>query len=117
MLDPEPEILDGRHNFNDAQVTFNHAADTVWPSLVSVSWYGTRVSDERGSFAHVRTGGPLADLVGDHLRITSASRSVNVYVLGATDALVTDLAITRRAFVALGLLSTVSLPCKVEVLT
>lgn len=116
-ITPEPEILEGRRAFLTAQATFDRVPDRMLPTTYDVAWYGTAVNPQRGSFAIVQVDGPLDDLVGDHLRVWSGARSVNVYVLGRGEDLDTPLAITRRSFMALGLLSEDAIRCRVEVLT
>lgn len=107
MLGPEPLVLDGRQAFLDAQDRYLGVA--VPRGFFTVSWYGTSVSDERGSFGIVDPMRALADLVGDVVEIvyypgmlrSQGTRSVRVYVIGSQQSLGTDLGITRRSYLAL----------------
>jgi hypothetical protein len=111
MLGPEPLVLDGRQAFLDAQ------AQLTGPSAVrgfyTVGWYGSSLSDERGSFGVVDPAGPLADLVGDVVEVTyyplatgsQGRRSVRVYVIGSQQDLGVNLGITRRSYMALEVLA------------
>jgi hypothetical protein len=105
MLPPEPAVLDARQAFLDAQDTDTLAGAAVLLGFFTVSWYGTAVSDERGSFGIVDPAMGLADAVGETVEITYNSRSVRVYVIGSQDGLGTDLGITRRSYMALELLA------------
>lgn len=108
MLPPEDEILIARHAFPDAQAELAGVSALFSGTQYACGWYGTRISDERGSFAVVNTKGPLADLVGDILKVRHPAAdlgetSVWVYCVGAVnlDAQEYDLALSRRAFMAL----------------
>lgn len=115
MLEPAESVLDGRQAFLDAQAAF---AGTVIPlGFFTVSWYGTAVSDERGSFGVVDPTMGLADAVGEIVRVTYGSRGVSVYVIGSQDGLGTDLGITRRSYMALGLLAVEPITATVGVVT
>lgn len=103
MLPPEESVLDGRQAFLDAQEAF--PGDSVALGFYSVSWYGSSVSDERGSFGIVDPAMALADAVGEIIEVTYSKRKVRVYVIGSQGNLGTDLGITRRAYLALGLLA------------
>jgi hypothetical protein len=88
---------------------------------MTCGWHGTRLDPRRGSFALVRREGEFAlgddnDLIGERVRVTYRDRSVNVYVVGDAD-LDDDISLSRRAFAALGLLSTEFLDVDVEVLS
>lgn len=103
MLGPEESVLDGRQNFLDAQAAFT--GDSVPLGFYAVSWYGSTVSDERGSFGIVDPAMALADAVGEIVEVTYKTRKVRVYVIGSQDNLGTDLGITRRSYLALELLA------------
>jgi hypothetical protein len=103
MLSPEPPVLDGRQAFLDAQAAFAGTATTL--GFFTVSWYGTAVSDERGSFGIVDPTMGLANAVGEVVQVTYNRRMVSVYVIGSQDGLATDLGITRRSYMALALLA------------
>jgi hypothetical protein len=107
MLGPEPRVLTGRQALLDAQRLLIGSALTR--GYFSVSWYGTALSDERGSFGVVDPARALADLVGDIVEVayypplTRAFelRTVRVYLIGSQSGLGTDLGITRRNYMAL----------------
>lgn len=103
MLPPEELVLDGRQDFLDAQAAF--PGDSVPLGFFSVSWYGSTVSDERGSFGVVDPAMALADAVGEVVEVTYNKRKVRVYVIGSQQNLGTDLGITRRSYLALELLA------------
>lgn len=103
MLPPEPAVLAGRQGFLDAQAAFADPSSML--GLCPVSWYGTAVSDERGSFALVDPLGKVADRVGDILAVTCRGRTVYVYVIGSAPDLGADLALTRRAYLAISVLA------------
>lgn len=103
MLPPEPIVLNGRQAFLDAQAAF---AGTSTPlGFFTVSWYGTAVSDERGSFGVVDPDMGLANAVGEVVEIDYNGEAVRVYVIGSQEGLGTDLGITRRCYLALELLA------------
>lgn len=82
------------------------------------SWHGLRVDSLRGSFAVVRTGSPLENLVGERLLVTDLRTRRTVYVYCRAEAvdLPDDLTLARRAFLALRPLWTETASVKVEVL-
>lgn len=84
------------------------------------TWHGTAVDQNRGSFAVVRAGSVLKDLVGERLKLTTRSsarpRSCLVYVFQAVTALDADLSLARRAFAELELLAADFVDVHVEVL-
>src|SRR4051812_14325254 len=104
----EPEILIGRRAFPVAQQLL---AGVPLRRLgrIDVGWNGTETHPEQGAFAVVRDGAGLGELVGEVLKVTAGSRVVFVYVIGAR-GVPTQVAVSRRAFLALGLLSLDSLP-------
>lgn len=111
----EPEVEDlhlGRLPFPQAQEAF--AGGVARVSEVQAGWHGTVLSPETGSFALVNQEGPLADKVGDRLRVTVGLNNVFVYVLGEAE-LEDDISLTRRAFLALGPLAADSLDVTVGV--
>jgi hypothetical protein len=113
-LPNEPEVLDARQCFADAQRSLEGVTEARIGAFHTCGWYGTEVNDERGSFALVDEAGPLADLIGDRLRIRYDRREVYVYCFGSTD-LPVDVAITRRAFARLDLLAKDEINVIVEV--
>lgn len=111
----EDEVNWGRRAFGEAQALLaGDVARTASPEAL-VGWYDSAAHPESGSFAVVRADGAYADLVGDVLRVTNGERSCLVYVVDFANV-DEDLAVYRRAFLHLGLLSRGSLPCLVEVL-
>lgn len=111
----EPEILDARLGFADAQAALADAPLERLTGLYGCGWYGTSVSRERGSFGLVNVGGSLEDLVGDRVRITARDKSVIVYIVGSY-ALEHDIHITRRSYAAVTLLAVDRIDVTVEVL-
>jgi hypothetical protein len=103
MLPAEQPVLDGRQAFLDAQAAF--AGPSTSLGFFTVSWYGTAVSDERGSFGIVDPDLALTDAVGEIVAVTYQSRTLYVYVIGSQDGLGTDLGVTRRSYMALELLA------------
>ena len=103
MLSPEPLVLDARQAFLDAQAALSGTVVSL--GFFTVSWYGSAVSDERGSFGIVDPAMGLADAVGEVVEVWYEGRTVNVYVIGSQDGLGTDLGITRRCYMALELLA------------
>lgn len=96
----DPEILIGRRAFLVAQRALSGIATTAIPTPLSVGWYDTAVDPERGSFAVVSEDGEHADLIGEIISVSYRGRSVNAYVLGAR-SITSDIALQRRAFIAI----------------
>ena len=115
MLPNEPEIIDARKSFLDAQGALGGVAAERMNDTYVCGWFGTGLVEDRGSFAVVDEAGPLAELIGDRLRVIHGQRTVVVYCFGSTD-LDTDLAIARRAFAAIELLAVEEITVEVEVL-
>lgn len=103
MLPPEAAVLDARQAFLDAQDALAGISTPL--GYFTVSWYGTAVSDERGSFGVVDPAMGLANAVGETIEVDYNGRSVRVYVIGSQDGLGTDLGVTRRSYMALELLA------------
>lgn len=111
----EQRLLDGRRAFPMAQQLLAGVPIRVLPERVQVGWYDSQVDPESGAFAVVQRGGEFDDLMGKRLRIlTEDGAEVFVYVLGAR-SIPTPIAVWRRVFLALALLSTDELSCTVEV--
>lgn len=76
-----------------------------------IGWHGTKLDDNDGSYAIVKTGGPLAHLLGERIRVTNRqgghSFSVVAFVHNETGLLDedVDISLTRALFARLGLLS------------
>jgi hypothetical protein len=117
----ETETYFGRLPWIEAQAKLSETAPE--PSGIrraEVGWHGTLINRETGSFAVVRTSGPFGNLIGERIKLTvrgTQIRSVCVYVNGSTDRIPVDLSLTRRAFLALALLSSESIYANLEVLS
>jgi hypothetical protein len=87
------------------------------PRFAECSWHGLRTDGLRGSFAVVRVGSPLADLVGSRLKITDrvTRRVVYVYCRAEVVDLPDDITLARRAFLALRPLWTETVRVSIEV--
>jgi hypothetical protein len=118
MLPNEPEILLARRAFPDAQAALTGVVAAERNTRNTLGWYGTTFHEERGSFAIVREDGPLADLVGDRLRLRYGKATpVFVYCIGAREiADGYDIVVPRRVFAALELLAVDRIDVIVEVL-
>jgi hypothetical protein len=71
-----------RYGFSTAQHVFRQSTpDARSQRFATCEWYGGKLSEEQGSNALVRSGGPLADLVGERLLVSDPAegRSVAVY--------------------------------------
>lgn len=93
------------YGWETAQLMLAGAVESRTQRLVSAEWHHTSLDDREGAFALVREGGPLEDLVGDVVLVSTGGRSAFVYVAGMTDDMDEDLSLARRAFAALGNLS------------
>lgn len=113
----EPEILTARQSFPDAQAALDGVGSPFGNAAFTVGWYGTRVSAERGSFCIVNADGPLAELVGDTVRLRYGPGStVLAYCVGSAD-LEWDMGVTRRVFAAVELLSVDIISVTLEVIS
>lgn len=120
-LATEPYETIARMGFLDAQRLLETIIEADSPKYATAAtWHGTRVDPNRGSFAVVRAGGPLAGLVGHRIVVTTTGpvtkRSVIVYVFAAKSVLDADLSLARRPFAQLELLSADTLDVTVQVL-
>jgi hypothetical protein len=79
-------------------------------------WHGISYDSKVGAFAIVRTGGPLADLVGERLKITADDQVIYVSCRDERD-IVEDISLSRAAFARVALLWTEDLDVLVEVLS
>jgi hypothetical protein len=82
--------------------------------VARVGWHHTYFDPRLGSYAIVRSDGPLAHLVGERLKITYRTRSVYAYVIDEGEP-AEDLSLTRRTFLALQLLPADELRCAIEI--
>lgn len=91
--------------FPEAQAAFAALGPRASSSqLATVGWHGSNVDAERGSFAIVQSGGPLDELVGRRIRITTRAKGVRrtVYAFVHSEAdVMQDMTVTRRLFQAL----------------
>lgn len=117
IYDVDEEVHVGRRAFGEAQRQFAGPALSRLPGLVTVGWYDTDVEPESGSFCVVRTGGPYdnEELVGEVLAFTYGQRPVvYAYCLGSREV-AEDVALYRRAFLAVRNLAMETADCVVEV--
>lgn len=110
----EQEILNGRRAFPTAQALLAGEPLAALPTELSIGWHDTSKSPEVGAFALVGVESELEDWIGEVLLVTANGRACFVYVLGAAD-LPVPLSLARRAFAALGVLSTEELTALVQV--
>lgn len=114
-----PMDVIARLGWADAQRLLLSAALSSPIYQATAAWHGTVVDPNRGSFAVVRAGGPLASLVGERLKLTTAGPyplSCLVYVFQAVPSLEQDISLARRAFASLELLARDTVDVKIEVL-
>lgn len=115
-LPDEPHVVEMRRSLRDAQAALSTAVVEAFPVFMECAWFGTSVLVDRGSFALVDPDGPLADLVGDDVRLTTDDgTTVSVYVVGS-QAMGTPIAVARRPFLALAPLTRDSVSVEVAVL-
>lgn len=109
------QVNAGRRAFAQTQALLTGTVARTVALLADVGWYDSAAHPETGAFALVREDGAYADLVGEILLVTNGDRSCYVYCIDFGDV-TGDLALYRRAYLHLGLLSHETLPCLVEVL-
>lgn len=114
------EMVLGRLPFTDAQAAFQATGldSTVLPFTAEVSWHGSKINKERGSFAAAARGGIFEQYVGRRIEITygkARAKTVRAYVNDIADVL-GDLSITRRLFAELAPLGSDSVQAQVKVL-
>jgi hypothetical protein len=121
VLPDEDDLYYARLPFDRAQAALDTAkTDPASLRAANLSWHGDLTDPERGSFALVNRGGPLDDLVGDRVQIivgrgTDVQRRVVAYCHADAD-LISDISVTRRLFLALGILGDEQPTVEVEVL-
>jgi hypothetical protein len=101
----EPEILHARRAFADAQALLAGEPLSAKATLVTVGWHDTATNPEAGSFAVIGSDSGLDDWIGEIVLAKVNGRECFVYVIASADVPV-QLSLARRAFAALGLLST-----------
>lgn len=113
----DADLMNSRRAFPEAQELLRGATFERVAEGAAVGWHGSEVSPETGCVALVREDGPYTALVGEIVKLThplaTGTRSVYVYVF-ATAAVLDDISISRRAFLALGILANANLDCVVE---
>lgn len=118
----QPMLMICRRGFQDAQALLHGTAQRLASRRSNVSWFGGNLYPETaGSIAVVDPNGALADLVGDIIRVTLLGPGEAPHVYVWVDGSVSlepdiELALARRAFLELSLLSAESLSCKIEVI-
>lgn len=114
----DPKVLVGRRCFRDAQSLLQAAPlQEALPGIWEAGWYDASLSPEVGSFALVNPAGSLAVLANRVIRVSAQQRSCFLYVVGSMAGMNWPLAIQRRAFLHLGLLSRPSLDVIVELVS
>lgn len=111
----EPEVLNARRAFATAQALLAGEPLTPLGAEIGIGWHDTSTQPETGSFAVVGLDAGLEDWIGEVLLVTANGRSCYVYVMGSADV-PTPLSLARRAFAALGALSTEELDALVQVI-
>lgn len=117
-LPPEAEVLLAQQAHLDAQAALAGELDHRIVDLHECSWFGTAQVTNRGYFALVTPEGPLAELVGDFISVRNwrTGRAVRAYVVGGLADMPTPLALARRAFFDIEVLSASSVTVEIEVL-
>jgi hypothetical protein len=111
----EPEVLNGRRAFADAQALFAGEPLTATPSEIEIGWHDTSTHPEMGSFAVVARDSALEDWIGEVVLISANGRACFVYVMAAVDV-PTPLSLARRAFGSLAALSVESMLAVAQVI-
>lgn len=112
-------LMMSRRAFPTAQEAFEGAVLRTAAASAMVGFHGSDTSPETGAVALVREDGDYVDLVGEIVRVSrrlsGGTRSALVYVVG-TGPILDDLSLSRRAFMALGILASETLECSIEVI-
>lgn len=93
----ESDIVFARRNFIEVQAALDVYPSKMIDGVFTCGWYGTAINAERGSFCVVNEDGPLADRVGEYIRVSYLNGSVSVYCLESL-TIPYDLALARRAY-------------------
>lgn len=114
------EMVLGRLPFVEAQAAFQASGidSTVLPLTAEVSWHGTKVNKERGSFAAAKLGGVFEQYVGRRIEITygkARAKTVRAYIHDIAD-IRGDLSLSRRLYAELAPLGNDSVQAQVKVL-
>lgn len=111
----EPDDFLAALPFPEAQTALTSPPVAGSTRSATCGWHGTFTDPNRGAYAVVAPDGPLADLLGERIRVRSGARAVVATVTAERD-IPEDLSLARRAFLELALLSTEELRVSVEVL-
>lgn len=114
----EEEVVQGMRPWPQAQELFRGPAFRRLANYVDVGWYDTALDGRGPAFCMVRdgAGAEFEELLGEVLRIVHGDREAFVYCLGSRNLPPNvDIALTRRAFLAVSLLTASSIPAVVEV--
>lgn len=114
-----PELMIARRAFPVTQDLLSGPILREATDSAQVGWFDTEVCAEMGAIAVVSGEGDLAELVGEIIvvkrHLPREIRGAFVYVL-ARAAVLEDICLSRRAFLALGPLSSEALDCSVGVI-
>lgn len=104
--------------FYTAQNTLSLNVAAESKVVATAGWHGTYVDPERGCFAVVKSDGPLADYVGERVRVTNRRLKKSVVVLVHTESelISEDISLSRRAWMAIAFPSDDEISARVEVL-
>lgn len=81
----------------------------------TVGWHGTDWDPMTPAFAIVNPAGPMADLVGERLKVTYRRKSVYVFCHDESNV-IEDLSLTKRAFIDLAAPAMEELHATIEVM-
>lgn len=114
----DPKLMMSRRAFPVSQLAWAGAPVRQVGSELAIGWHDSSATGETGAIALVNQTGNYLDLIGEIIRVTTTtpggrerSSLVYVYEMASLDV---DISLSRRAFLALGLLPTESLLGKVE---
>jgi hypothetical protein len=97
----EPEVYNGRRGWPDTQTITGADDPLVRPKTLPITWYGTGVDENEGAFCMIAAGSDFEYLVGEYVRVTYGTRTAKVYCIGGSSELGSDIALARRAYLAL----------------
>jgi len=112
-------LMKSRRAFPVSQAAWDKAAIAQVSPGLQVGWHDGGLHPETGAIALVNQAGPHTDLIGELIRVTrtaldGSERSVVVYVYDSAAGDV-DVSLTRRAFLAIGLLANEYVVGRVEI--
>lgn len=111
----EPEVLNARRAFADAQALLAGEPLSAVPTEIDIGWHDTATHPEGGAFAVVGREAQLDDWIGEIVLVSANGRACFAYVVGSADVPV-SLSLARRAFASLSALSVESLRGLVQVI-